>query len=231
MSLESKPRGLTGARPPHISSGAFPCLTECPCCSRRSRPWRATSHQSRQLRRGTHRPSCKRAKPSCPRLRSSSTSSRRRQRIRRSIRSLEPTLPGWTRRRSRTTGSSSSYPGPAQAADQFLLIQHLGARLGYHVIGLSFPTSPGGIAKLCPPTANAAACYENARLELLDGIDRTTVVSVNPPTASTTDSSSCFNTSWRSTRRSSGHSTSMTERRNGRSSPSPVFRSAEASPR
>lgn len=71
-------------------------------------------------------------------------------------------------------------PGTGQAADQFLLIQQLGARLGYHVIGLSFPTSPGGIAKLCPPTANAAACYENARLEILDGIDRTTVVSVNP---------------------------------------------------
>ena len=71
-------------------------------------------------------------------------------------------------------------PGTSQAADQFLLIQQLGARLGYHVIGLSFPTSPGGIAKLCPPTANAPACYENARLEILDGIDRTTVVSVNP---------------------------------------------------
>ncbi len=71
-------------------------------------------------------------------------------------------------------------PGTGQAADQFLLIQQLGARLGYHVIGLSFPTSPGGIAKLCPPTPDPAACYENARLELLDGIDRSTIVSVNP---------------------------------------------------
>jgi len=71
-------------------------------------------------------------------------------------------------------------PGTAQAADQFLLIQKLAARLGYHVIGLSFPTSPGGLAKICPLSVDPSACFENARLELLDGIDRSPDVNVSP---------------------------------------------------
>lgn len=71
-------------------------------------------------------------------------------------------------------------PGSGQRPAQFQLVQQEAARLGYHVIGLAF-VNTGGLARLCPATGNPAACFEGARLETLDGIDRTPVVDVNPP--------------------------------------------------
>lgn len=61
----------------------------------------------------------------------------------------------------------------------YQLVQQEAARLGYHVIGLMYPNSVG-LAKVCPTAPDAAACYENARLEVIDGTDRSPLVSVNP---------------------------------------------------
>jgi len=68
--------------------------------------------------------------------------------------------------------------GTGQFPAQFLFVQREAARLGYHVIGLEYVNS-GGIAKLCPPTSDPARCYEDVRLEIIDGVDRSPLVSVN----------------------------------------------------
>src|SRR5204863_1646379 len=65
-----------------------------------------------------------------------------------------------------------------QRPAQFQLVQQEAARLGYHVIGLMYVNS-GGIAQACPTDPDPAACYENARLEVMDGIDRSPIVDVN----------------------------------------------------
>ena len=69
--------------------------------------------------------------------------------------------------------------GTGQFPSQFLLVQNEAARLGYHVIGLEYVNS-GGIAKICPPTTDPAACFENVRLEVIDGVDRTPLITVSP---------------------------------------------------
>src|SRR5881628_3044706 len=69
-------------------------------------------------------------------------------------------------------------PGTGQNPSIFQLVQQEAARLGYHVIGLMYPTG-GGLAKACPTTPDASACYENARLEIIDGIDRVAFLKVN----------------------------------------------------
>lgn len=53
----------------------------------------------------------------------------------------------------------------------------LAANLGYHVIGLMYPNSPS-IGSLCD-TNTDPDCYLKTRLEIIDGIDRTTLVNVN----------------------------------------------------
>ena len=63
-------------------------------------------------------------------------------------------------------------------ASIFQLVQQEAARLGYHVIGLMYPTG-GGLAKACPTTPDPSACYENARLEIIDGIDRVAFLNVS----------------------------------------------------
>ena len=65
-----------------------------------------------------------------------------------------------------------------QRPAQFQLVQQEAARLGYHVIGLMYVNS-GGIAQACPTDSDPAACYENARLEVVEGIDRSPIVDVN----------------------------------------------------
>src|SRR5438132_1456910 len=65
-----------------------------------------------------------------------------------------------------------------QRPAQFQLVQQEAAQLGYHVIGLMYVNS-GGIAQACPTDPDPAACYENARLEVMDGIDRSPIVDVN----------------------------------------------------
>src|SRR5438132_6735393 len=69
-------------------------------------------------------------------------------------------------------------PGTGQNPSSFQLVQQEAARLGYHVIGLMYPTA-GGLAKVCPTTPDPSACYQNSRLEIVDGIDRNGVVNVN----------------------------------------------------
>jgi hypothetical protein len=69
-------------------------------------------------------------------------------------------------------------PGTGQNPSLFQLVQQEAARLGYHVIGLMYPTG-GGLAKACPTTPDPSACYENARLEIIDGIARVAFLNVN----------------------------------------------------
>ncbi len=70
-------------------------------------------------------------------------------------------------------------PGTGQVPAVFQLVQQEAARLGYHVIGLSYLNS-GGFAKVCPIAPDPASCYEQSRLEVIDGIDRSSFVNVNP---------------------------------------------------
>ncbi len=51
-----------------------------------------------------------------------------------------------------------------------------GAELGYHVVGLAYPDSEA-LATAC---GSDLTCYEPARLEIFDGIDRSSQVSVDP---------------------------------------------------
>jgi len=69
-------------------------------------------------------------------------------------------------------------PGTAQPPAFYQLVQQEAARLGYHVIGLMYPNA-GGSAKACPTAPDPSACYENARLEIIDGIDRVAFLDVN----------------------------------------------------
>jgi len=69
-------------------------------------------------------------------------------------------------------------PGTGLTPAAYQLVEQEGARLGYHVIGLMYPNSVG-LAKACPTAPDAAACYEDARLEVIDGIDRSPLVNVN----------------------------------------------------
>lgn len=58
------------------------------------------------------------------------------------------------------------------------IFQREAALLGYRVIGLSYPNTPG-LASFCPPSANPQACYENVRLQVITGEPQTGFVSVN----------------------------------------------------
>ncbi len=71
-------------------------------------------------------------------------------------------------------------PGTGLPPAAYQLVQREAARLGYHVIGLMYPNRVR-LASACPPTPDPDACFENARLEILDGIDRSPVVDVNEP--------------------------------------------------
>src|SRR5437899_11327800 len=68
-------------------------------------------------------------------------------------------------------------PGTGQNPSIFQLVQQEAARLGYHVIGLMYATG-GGLAKACPTTPDPTAWYENARLEMIHGIDRVALLHV-----------------------------------------------------
>jgi len=60
----------------------------------------------------------------------------------------------------------------------FQHVQQEAARVGYHVVGLTY-VNGGGLAKVCPTAADPNACYENARLEIIEGVDRSPIVDVN----------------------------------------------------
>jgi triacylglycerol esterase/lipase EstA (alpha/beta hydrolase family) len=56
-------------------------------------------------------------------------------------------------------------------------IDSLAANLGYHAIGLMYPNDPA-IGSLCNSSSDIE-CYTNTRLEIIDGTDRTTLVTVD----------------------------------------------------
>jgi hypothetical protein len=53
----------------------------------------------------------------------------------------------------------------------FALVAKQGAQLGYHVIGLMYQNDVV-LAQACPPAPDPSRCYENVRLDVLDGGDR-----------------------------------------------------------
>lgn len=69
--------------------------------------------------------------------------------------------------------------GSGQRAALFQLVQQEAARLGYHVIGLTYPSGPFGFAMRCPSDANPSACFESARLEILTGADLNPIFQVS----------------------------------------------------
>ena len=70
-------------------------------------------------------------------------------------------------------------PGARQAPAMFQRVQQEAARLGYHVIGLMYSDNPQGFTIGCSVDPDPATCYENGRLEMLDGIDRSPFMAVN----------------------------------------------------
>ena len=52
------------------------------------------------------------------------------------------------------------------------------AQLGYHVIGLAYPNTPG-LASFCPVSTNPDACYNDVRLQIVTGSPATSFVTVN----------------------------------------------------
>src|SRR5712691_631348 len=69
-------------------------------------------------------------------------------------------------------------PGNGQRPSMFQHVPEEAARLGYHVIGLMYPNSVRVIA-VCGGQLDPNGCYENARLEIFDGVDRSPFVRVN----------------------------------------------------
>jgi hypothetical protein len=69
-------------------------------------------------------------------------------------------------------------PGTGLTPAAYQLVEQEAARLGYHVVGLMYPNSIG-LARVCPNAPDPAACYEGARLEVIDGTDRSPLVNVN----------------------------------------------------
>jgi hypothetical protein len=58
------------------------------------------------------------------------------------------------------------------------IFQQEAARLGYHVIGLSYPNTPG-LASFCPVSGNPDACYNDVRLQIITGSPSTNFIAVN----------------------------------------------------
>ena len=74
--------------------------------------------------------------------------------------------------------SASSRPANVQ------LVPMEAARLGYHVISLRHPSGPPGVGAICTQFTDREeleSCYENIRLQTLDGVVRSDLISVNPP--------------------------------------------------
>lgn len=73
-------------------------------------------------------------------------------------------------------------PGANGQPAQYQLVQQEAARLGYHVIGLMYQNSGPALAGACAAAADSNACFEDTRLEILDGIHRAnSIVSVSVP--------------------------------------------------
>lgn len=70
-------------------------------------------------------------------------------------------------------------PGTSRQPNNYLFMMEEIAKLGYHVIGLSYKYDPA-INPICRPTEDVT-CHWRARMETIDGTDRHTSVDVNPP--------------------------------------------------
>lgn len=68
--------------------------------------------------------------------------------------------------------SSRSTPAVSQIFEQEA------ARLGYLVIALSYPNTPG-LASFCPTSSNPNACYDEVRRQIITGSPQTSFVAVN----------------------------------------------------
>jgi len=68
-------------------------------------------------------------------------------------------------------------PGTNENPSEVQRIDSLAANLGYHSIGLMYPNNPA-IGLLCNSSSDIE-CYTNTRLEIIDGTDRTTLVTVD----------------------------------------------------
>jgi hypothetical protein len=69
-------------------------------------------------------------------------------------------------------------PGSRDVPASSRRILHHGAALGYPAIGLRYPNS-WAVFNLCTSSGDAR-CFEDVRLEIIDGIDRTDLVDVGP---------------------------------------------------
>jgi hypothetical protein len=73
-------------------------------------------------------------------------------------------------------------PGATQTPGAYQDVQRVAAAAGYHVIGLMYPNGVN-LATACadPAHAPADACFENARLQILDGLEPSSVTTVDVP--------------------------------------------------
>ena len=68
-------------------------------------------------------------------------------------------------------------PGTGGMPLAYKRIDSTAANLGFHVIGLMYPNSPS-IGSLCDANSDTT-CFDNTRREIIDGIDRSTLVTVD----------------------------------------------------
>ncbi len=69
-------------------------------------------------------------------------------------------------------------PGTGAVAFNYTEINNTAADLGFHSINLTYPNDDA-INSLCGGNSTDLTCYGNARLEVLDGINRSNLVNVN----------------------------------------------------
>ncbi len=72
-------------------------------------------------------------------------------------------------------------PGSFGKPENLQLLLKTGALRGYHVIGLSYPND-WTVNSLCDPS-NDPACFGAVRDEIVNGVDRSPLVSISPPNA------------------------------------------------
>lgn len=68
-------------------------------------------------------------------------------------------------------------PGTNGTPLGYKYLDSLAANMGYHCIGLMYPNSPS-IGSLCSSNVDSL-CFENVRMEIIDGIDRTSLINID----------------------------------------------------
>lgn len=72
------------------------------------------------------------------------------------------------------------FPGTGGTPFNYQEINNTAADLGFHAIALNYPNDEA-VNQLCGAPNSNLDCYGNIRLEIKDGVDRTTLVAVNRP--------------------------------------------------